>query len=102
MYDIHVDEGGSILRSTALTILALSLGAFALNAQVMPTPAQAGNPLIAEAKAAYTSIKTNLTAMAAKMPPANYDFKATPDVRTFGATIAHVADTQMRTCASVM
>src|ERR1039458_9205204 len=68
----------------------------------MQTPAQAGNPLIAEAKAAYTSIKTNLTAMAAKMPPANYDFKATPDVRTFGATIAHVADTQMRTCASVM
>ena len=40
--------------------------------------------------------------MAAKMPPENYDFKATPDVRTFGALIAHVADTQMRTCAGVL
>jgi len=91
------------LRGTALTIFALSLGGFALNAQApMQTPAQAGNPLIAEAKAAYTTIKNNLTAMAAKMPPESYDFKATADVRSFGATIAHIADTQMRTCASVM
>jgi uncharacterized damage-inducible protein DinB len=67
-----------------------------------PAPAPAGNPLIPEAKQAYTSIKTNLTAMAAKMPPENYDFKASPDVRTFGAVIAHVADTQMRTCAAVV
>jgi uncharacterized damage-inducible protein DinB len=94
------------LRLTALPILALTLGAFALNAQVPmqapATPAQAGNPLIAEARQAYNAIKNNLTAMAAKMPPENYDFKATPDVRTFGAVIAHVADTQMRTCAGVM
>jgi uncharacterized damage-inducible protein DinB len=91
------------LRKLSLTILALSLGAIALNAQApMQTAAQAGNPLIAEAKQAYTSIKNNLTAMAAKMPPESYDFKATPDVRTFGATIAHIADTQMRTCAMIV
>jgi uncharacterized damage-inducible protein DinB len=91
------------LKRTALTILAIALGACALNAQVpTPTPAPAGNPLVGEAKQAYTSIKNNLTAMAAKMPPENYDFKATPDVRTFGALIAHVADTQMRTCAMIV
>jgi uncharacterized damage-inducible protein DinB len=82
------------VRSTVLTILALGLGASTLSAQ-------AGNPLIAEAKQAYTSIKNNLTAMAAKMPPENYDFKATPDIRTFGQLVAHVADMQMRTCATV-
>src|ERR1035438_7289728 len=93
-------QGETNLRSTALTILALSLGASALNAQV---PMQAmGNPLITEAKQAYASIKANLTAMAAKMPPEAYDFKATPDVRTFGGLVAHVADTQMRTCALVV
>jgi uncharacterized damage-inducible protein DinB len=93
----------SDVRKLSLTILALSLGTIALNAQApMQTAAQAGNPLIAEAKQAYTSIKNNLTAMAAKMPPENYDFKATPDVRTFGATIAHIADTQMRTCAMIV
>ena len=92
------------MRKTVLTILAISLGAVALNAQVVPvqTAAEAGNPLVTESKSAYTSIKTNLTAMAAKMPAADYGYKATPDVRTFGAVIAHVADTQMRTCASVV
>ena len=91
------------MRKTVPTILAISLCALALNAQApVQTPAQAGNPLITEARQAYNSIKTNLTAMAAKMPPDNYDYKATADVRTFGALIAHVADTQMRTCASVL
>jgi len=86
------------VRSTALTFLTLGLGAVALNAQA---PAPAGNPLISEAKQAYTTVKNNWTAMAAKMPPDAYSFKATPDVRTFGALVAHVADTQMRTCAAV-
>jgi len=86
------------VRSIAPTVLALVLGAAALNAQA---PASAGNPFISEAKPAYNTIKNNLTAMAAKMPPEAYDFKATPDVRTFGGLVAHIADTQMRTCAAV-
>ena len=51
--------------------------------------------------AAYTAIETNLTKAADQMSDANYSFKATPDVRTFGATIAHIADVQMRTCSAV-
>lgn len=52
-------------------------------------------------KNAYTGIKNNLTAMADKMPDDQYGFKATPDIRTFGALVAHVADAQGRTCAAV-
>lgn len=63
--------------------------------------AQTGNPLIGETKQAYTAIKNNLQKMAEKMPEENYSFKATPDVRTFGQLVAHVADAQMRTCAAV-
>jgi uncharacterized damage-inducible protein DinB len=88
------------LRRTSLTILALSLAAVAIQAQVAVP--QASDPLIGEARQAYTSIKTNLIAMAAKVPAEDYAFRATPDVRTFGALIAHVADTQMRTCAGVL
>ncbi|MBI3694618.1 MAG: DinB family protein [Acidobacteria bacterium] len=62
---------------------------------------QAQNPLIAEAKQAYTGIKNNLTKMAEKMPEENYSFKATPDIRTFGQLVAHVADAQTRTCSAV-
>jgi uncharacterized damage-inducible protein DinB len=59
------------------------------------------NPLIAESKRNYTAIKTNLTKAADKMADADYSFKASPDIRTFGALIAHIADTQMRMCAQV-
>ena len=91
------------VRTATLVILASALSASALSAQTasMPAPAAPGNPLIAEAKAAYTQIKNNLTAMAAKMPPEDYDFKPNPDIRTFGALIAHIADTQTRTCSAL-
>ncbi len=63
--------------------------------------AQTGNPLIGEAKQAYNGIKNNLQKMAEKMPEEHYSFKPTPDIRTFGQLVAHVADAQMRTCAAV-
>ena len=57
-------------------------------------PAQDANPLSTEAKQAYTAIKNNMMKMAEKMPEENYDFKPTPDIRTFGALVAHVQDVQ--------
>jgi hypothetical protein len=64
-------------------------------------PAQTANPLSTEAKQAYTGIKNNLLKMAEKMPEENYSFKATPEVRTFGQLVGHVADSQLRTCSAV-
>ena len=49
--------------------------------------AQAADPLSTEAKQAYSQIKGNITKMAESMPEENYTFKATPEVRTFGALI---------------
>ncbi len=63
--------------------------------------AQTANPLSTEAKQAYTGVKNNLTKMADKMPEENYSFKPTPDIRTFGQLVGHVADAQTRTCAAV-
>jgi uncharacterized damage-inducible protein DinB len=64
-------------------------------------PAQAPSGLSAEAKQAYNGIKNNLTRMADKMPEEHYSFKASPDIRTFGELLAHVADSQARTCSAV-
>jgi hypothetical protein len=61
----------------------------------------AQNPLSTEAKQAYSGIKNNLTKMAEKVPADVYSFKATPDVRTFGQLIGHVADSQLRSCSTV-
>lgn len=84
------------MKSAVLIPIVLALGACLLNAQ-----APAGNPLVTESKQAYTAIKTNLTRMAEKMPPENYDFKPVPEIRSFGETIAHISDSQMSACSTV-
>jgi hypothetical protein len=77
-----------------LTRATLCVTLFAAPALRAQTPA-------AELKAAYGAIKTNLTRAADKMPENAYSFMASPDIRTFGALIAHVADVQGRICAAV-
>jgi hypothetical protein len=72
-----------------LTIMLAAAGACALQAQST------------EVKQGYTGIKNNLLKMAEKMPDENYAFKASPDIRTFGQLVGHVADAQMGTCSAV-
>ena len=57
--------------------------------------------LSVEAKQAYNAIKGNLTRMAEKVPEDQYGFKPTPDIRTFGELIGHIAESQTRTCSAV-
>ena len=63
--------------------------------------AQTADPLSTEVKGAYTGIKNNVTKAAEKMSEENYAFKATPDVQSFGQRVAHIADSNMRTCAAI-
>jgi uncharacterized damage-inducible protein DinB len=58
----------------------------------------AQNPFSTEVKANYNNAKNNLLKAADKMSESDYDFKATPDVRTYGQLIGHVADAQMGIC----
>jgi len=62
---------------------------------------QAADPLSSEAKQAYNQIKGNILKMAEVMPEENYSFKATPEIRTFGQLIGHIADSQMGNCSAV-
>ena len=48
----------------------------------------------------YRSIRLNLLEAAETMPEANYPFKPTPDVRTFGELIGHVSNTHYTFCAA--
>lgn len=61
----------------------------------------AQNPLSTETKGLYDMVKGNLIKAAAKMPEENYAFKPTPDVRSFGQLVGHVADAQYLFCAPV-
>ena len=57
-----------------------------------------GNPLSTDLKQAYTSVKNNFLGAAEKMPEEDYGYKPTPDIRSFGSLVAHVADSQTRAC----
>ena len=62
---------------------------------------QASNPLSAGAKRTYDIIKGYTIKAAAKMPEEHYAFKPTPDVRSFGQLLGHVADSNFVFCATV-
>src|SRR4051794_16050179 len=47
----------------------------------------------------YAQLKNNVTASAEKMPDADYFFKPTPDIRSYGQLWAHVADAQFGQCS---
>jgi len=78
---------------SSIFLLAAIASAFVLQAQ--------DNPLSTELKQNYDQRKGALLAEADRMPDADYSFKATPEVGTFGSRVAHVADAQMMICSAV-
>ena len=83
------------MKCNARTVVAIAFcSALGLHAQT------AGSPF-AGLKENYDEIKTNWQKMAEQMPEANYSFKPTPEMRTFGELVAHVADVQAQFCSTV-
>lgn len=60
------------------------------------------NPLSTEARADYRIVRDFVIRAAAKMPDADYQFKPTPEVRSFGQLIGHIADDQYAYCSTAM
>ncbi len=54
---------------------------------------------MSELKQFYVVRKGDLLKAADRMPAEDYNFRPTPDVRTFGQLIAHIADAQMSFCS---
>jgi uncharacterized damage-inducible protein DinB len=72
-----------------------------MTAGSVPLWAQASaNPLAADAKSTYELIKRNIKRSAEKMPEEHWSFKPTPEVRTYGQILAHIADANFMICAS--
>jgi hypothetical protein len=74
----------------------LVLAASAVAAQP-PAPGPVGTALGLQRN--YAQLKNNVTASAEKMPEADYFFKPTPDIRSYGQLWAHVADAQFGQCS---
>jgi uncharacterized damage-inducible protein DinB len=54
------------------------------------------------AKGHYTQITGLIVRSADKMPEENYSFKPSPDVRSYGAILGHIADAQYLFCSAAM
>ena len=78
-------------RHVMFASVMMLAGALSVSAQT--------SPFSADTKRDYTSIRDILLRSAAKMPEEGYSFKATPQERTYGEMIAHIADVQTTLCA---
>ncbi len=76
------------------------LGAIVLASLAAPALAQ-GPSYSTIIKSSWDSIKRNVSESAAEMPDADYAFKPTPDVRTFGQLIGHLANEHYAVCSAV-
>jgi uncharacterized damage-inducible protein DinB len=83
------------MTTTRYALLALTFAVTALRAQT-------ADPLSSANKIMYNMVKANIVKAAAKMPESNYAFKPTPDVRSFGQLIGHIADAQYEFCGPVL
>ena len=66
-----------------------------------PPRRRPSNPLSAGAKRTYDIIKGYvIRSPAEKMPEEHYTFKASPDVRSFGQLVGHIADANFMFCGA--
>jgi uncharacterized damage-inducible protein DinB len=79
--------------------LLLVLPACVLHAQDHPLPADYA---VGTARALWQVQSGYVTQAAEDMPEAKYSYKPTPDVRSFGQLVAHVAGSQYMICAAAI
>jgi uncharacterized damage-inducible protein DinB len=65
-----------------------------------PAPTSGKYTLVTGVQRTYENIKRNLIAAAERMPEADYGFRPTPQIRSFGQLFGHVANSQFRRCAA--
>ena len=81
--------------------LALAIAAAAQTGAAQAAAAQTpANPLTAAMQSAYDLIKGNITKSAEKVSEEHYSFKPSPDVRTFGQILGHIADANYMICSA--
>jgi uncharacterized damage-inducible protein DinB len=94
---------------TALSAALLALVSLPVPAQdaKAPTPAAPAaapiaNPAITGLKWPWTRVKDITVRAAEKMPEALYGFQPTPEVRTFGQLVGHLADSNVMLCSMAL
>jgi uncharacterized damage-inducible protein DinB len=82
-------------------LMAVS-GAVLGQEKAQPQAAPPANPITASEKGLYSFVSNAVIGAAQKMPEENYSFKPTPEVRTFGQIVGHVADASYMFCSQTL
>lgn len=61
-----------------------------------------GDHVVAAVRSVYDGVKRNLVRAADLVPEADYGFAPTPEVRTFGQLLGHVANSHYSYCAAAL
>ena len=107
---VEADQGRTLLRPThtypeppmKLPLLLFS----ALSLTTAPSAARAQtadpNPAVNTARKLWEQLTAYITTTAAELPESTYAYRPTPEVRSFGQLIGHVAGAQYLICAAAM
>jgi hypothetical protein len=90
-------------RYVLLTLMTLGVAGMCM-AQApapAPTPATAALGPAGEVLAAYNRLKPNILKAAEKMPEADFQYKPTPEIRTYARIVNHVTEAQFHTCSAL-
>jgi uncharacterized damage-inducible protein DinB len=85
-----------------LAILMTAPAAVLAQEKPQAQTAAPANPITASEKGLYGFISGAVVAAAQKMPEENYGFKPTPEVRSFGQLVGHVADANYNFCSQAL
>ena len=88
-------------KKLCLVFAVLTAVPVALMGQEKPQAQTAppANPITASEKGFYSFVSNAVVRAAEKMPEENYSFKPTPEVRSFGQLVGHVADASYMFCS---
>ena len=86
-----------------MRVMCLVAGLMVSGVAVGQAPAAPAGPSgpAGEVQRSYAAQKGNILKAADKMPAEDYQFKPTPDIRTFARVVNHVTEAQLRTCGAV-
>jgi uncharacterized damage-inducible protein DinB len=90
-----------VIKSKCLFFIVVAVSPLSVFGQgTPPMPATApANPITVSEKGLYLFLSGAVVKAAEKMPEENYSFKPTPEVRSFGQLVGHVADANYMFCA---
>ena len=87
-------------RTLALFALVCVVAAGQLAAQAAPPPPSV--PAVATLAASFAEVASYVAKSAEQMPEADFAFRPTPEVRSFGQLIGHVAEVNYLVCSLVL